>query len=184
MISGLRYIANYISPKEEVDLITRIDNQVWMTGLKRRVQHYGYVYDYKKRTVTEDMFLGQLPDFLEAIAIRTHEDGLIAVIPDQVIINEYYPGQGIAAHVDCEPCFGDTILSLSLGSACVMDFYECEGTRQEQILLEPRGLIIMQGESRYQWQHGIAARKSDLVNGQRQKRTRRLSLTLRKVVLA
>lgn len=184
MISGLRYISDYITEKEEQALITQIDAQVWMTPFQRRVQHYGYVYDYKKRSVTKDMFLGHLPEWLAEIAGRIHAGGYISAVPDQVIINDYFPGQGIAPHVDCEPCFGDTILSLSLGSSCMMDFYEVGGNTKHHVLLEPRGLIVMQGESRYQWQHGIAARKSDLVDGRRQKRNRRLSLTLRKVVLA
>jgi len=116
MRPDLFYIPDYLSPQQESDLIAKIDEQIWLSPFKRRVQHYGYIYDYKKRTVTEDMFLGQLPDWLESIASRLHEEGFIDAEPDQVIINEYYPGQGIAPHVDCEPCFGDTIISLSLGS--------------------------------------------------------------------
>lgn len=183
MISGLSYISNYISAREEAEFIAQIDAQVWMTPLKRRVQHYGYIYDYKKRSVTKDMFLGHLPEWLEKFAKQVYEDGYIAEVPDQVIINEYFPGQGIAAHVDCEPCFGDTILSLSLGSACVMDFSELKSKRQQHLLLEPGSLLIMQGEARYQWQHGIASRKTDIYDSKRYQRSRRISLTLRKVVL-
>ena len=35
-------------------------------------------------------------------------------------VNEYLPGQGIAQHVDCVPCFGGTVASLSLLSPCTM----------------------------------------------------------------
>src|SRR5690606_8268221 len=114
---------NYISAQSETNLIEIIDQQIWLSPFQRRVQHYGYIYDYKKRTVTEDMYLGFLPTWLQNFAEKLHEDTFIDAIPDQVIINEYFAGQGIAPHVDCEPCFGDTILSLSLGSACIMDFY-------------------------------------------------------------
>jgi alkylated DNA repair dioxygenase AlkB len=183
MISGLSYIPDYVNATEEQNLITQIDAQVWITALKRRVQHYGYIYDYKKRVVTKDMFLGHLPDWLASFAERIYKDRFIAARPDQVIINEYYSGQGIASHIDCEPCFGDTILSLSLGSACVMDFDETKGEKQQHLLLESRSLLVMQGEARYQWKHGIVARKSDIYDGKRFQRARRLSLTLRKVVL-
>ena len=37
------------------------------------------------------------------------------------------------------------------------------------------------GESRYLWTHGIPYRKQDPINGQQVKRTRRVSLTIRKV---
>ncbi|MEL6310548.1 MAG: alpha-ketoglutarate-dependent dioxygenase AlkB, partial [Chloroflexota bacterium] len=90
---------------------------------------------------------------------------------------------GISPHVDCEPCFDDTILSLSLGSACLMDFTHIEGQHTNSILLAPRSLLIMAGEARYDWKHGIAARKSDVVDGKRIARQRRISLTMRKVIL-
>ena len=55
--------------------------------------------------------------------------GLISAdfFPDQVTVNEYLPGQGIAAHVDTHEAFGHTLLSLSLVSGVVMDFRHCLG---------------------------------------------------------
>jgi alkylated DNA repair dioxygenase AlkB len=41
---------------------------------------------------------------------------------DQLIINEYMPGQGINKHVDRIDIFENYICSLSLGSDCVMTF--------------------------------------------------------------
>lgn len=183
MIDGLQYLPNFVSKAEETRLTKQIDGQIWMTDLKRRVQHYGYIYDYKKRNVTPDMALGGLPSWLETIAVRVQAAGLIDAVPDQVIINEYTPGQGISAHVDCEPCFGDTILSLSLGSTCCMDFRHIESSMKYLQVLESRSLLVMTGTARYDWQHAIAGRKSDLIDGVRIQRKRRLSLTLRKVIL-
>lgn len=82
-----------------------------------------------------------------------------------------------------EPCFGDTIASLSLGSACVMDFTNVTGEKQSH-LLEPRSLLILSGDARYHWQHAIPARKSDKWNGQSIPRARRISLTFRTIVIA
>ena len=48
-IPGLIYISNYISPATAKSLLEIIDQQPWLNELKRRVQHYGYRYDYKKR---------------------------------------------------------------------------------------------------------------------------------------
>jgi alkylated DNA repair dioxygenase AlkB len=183
MIEGLRYFPNYISSQREKELTESVDKHIWLNPLQRRVQHYGYIYDYKKRTVTKDMRIGGLPDWLQSLAEQLHQDGCIAEVPDQVVINEYEAGQGIAPHVDCEPCFGDTILSLSLGSACVMDFYALEGETVLHQVLEPCSLLIMEKEARYQWKHGIAARKNDVLEGISFSRGRRLSLTFRKVIL-
>ena len=45
-ISGLQYIPDFIARDEESALIANIDEQPWLNDLKRRVQHYGYKYDY------------------------------------------------------------------------------------------------------------------------------------------
>lgn len=55
------------------------------------------------------------PDWLLNYYHRLYDDGYFPKIPDQVIINEYQPGQSIAPHIDSVPCFGETIASLSLG---------------------------------------------------------------------
>lgn len=41
---------------------------------------------------------------------------------NQLIINEYLPGQGINPHVDNPTLFSSPIVSVSLGSECVMEF--------------------------------------------------------------
>jgi alkylated DNA repair dioxygenase AlkB len=61
-----------------------------------------------------------------------------------------------------------------------MDF--TKGNEKRQILLEPRSLLIVSGEARYEWTHGIAARKSDVYEGQKIVRERRVSMTFRGVV--
>ena len=68
------------------------------------------------------MRVGELPEWLKILSEKLYQEGYMPKIADQVIVNEYLPGQGISAHIDCEPCFQDTIVSLSLGSSCVMDF--------------------------------------------------------------
>jgi alkylated DNA repair dioxygenase AlkB len=128
------------------------------------------------------MYLGALPDWAQSLSQRLHDDRHIAVVPDQLILNEYLPGQGISAHVDCVPCFGDTILSISLGSVCVMDFTSLKGNRHVPVLLEAGSLVVMKDESRYQWKHAIAPRLRDLYNGAEIARGRRVSMTLRKIV--
>jgi alkylated DNA repair dioxygenase AlkB len=182
-IPGLTSIPNYITPDEETCLLKQIDQQSWSSDLQRRVQHYGYRYDYKARMITPDMQAAPLPPWLQELARRLQQDGSTPTLPDQVIVNEYLPGQGIADHIDCVPCFGDGILSLSLESGCEMRFTEQTTRVQVPLWLAPRSLLLLQGAARYQWQHGIPARKSDLHNGQRVQRGRRVSLTFRTVQL-
>jgi len=182
-IPGLTYVPEFIEPDEAAALAAVIDDRPWDTSLRRRVQHYGYRYDYKARAVTADSHLGPLPGWLLSIAKRLGDEGLMPVVPDQAIINEYEPGQGIAAHVDCQPCFGDTIVSVSLGSACVMRLTSLGTKENRDVVLEPGSALVLSGESRHAWSHGIAARKSDVIYGVRVPRSRRVSVTFRSVVV-
>ena len=78
------------------------------------MQHYGWLYDYQKRTITPDMVLGPLPDWVADLARRLYvETKLFDRAPDQAIVNEYRPGQGIALHADRQ-CFGATVATVSL----------------------------------------------------------------------
>ena len=182
-IYGLELYFDFISPEEEKQLLKNIDDNIWLNDLSRRVQHYGYKYDYRARKIDNSFYLGELPQWLNNIALKLYSNKLIDFLPDQAIINEYEPGQGIASHIDCEPCFGDTIISLSLGSSCVMNFSrDVNSIDKTAILLEPRVLVIMKNESRYDWFHGIPPRKSDKFNDNLIKRQRRVSITFRKVI--
>jgi alkylated DNA repair dioxygenase AlkB len=180
--AGLIYLPGYITPKLEARLLDLLDAATWLDDLKRRVQHYGYRYDYKSRRIDYSMYLGPLPHWCEYYAQQLVSEGIFSSPPDQVIVNEYLPGQGIAPHIDCTPCFEDTIVSLSLGSACVMNFTQLvDPTQRYDQVLERGSAVVLQHSARFEWQHGIKPLKSDCINGQRVSRQRRVSLTFRKV---
>jgi alkylated DNA repair dioxygenase AlkB len=179
---GSAYFTDVVSADEEAAIVTQLDSAEWSNVLKRRVQHFGYLYDYRARTITADAYLGTLPEWLERIAKRLVDQGYFKSLPDQVIANEYLPGQGISAHVDCVPCFDDAIVSVSLLSACEMSFRDLRSLEMRAVLLAPRSGILLSGAGRYNWTHDIAARKSDFVDGVRLARERRISLTFRNVV--
>ncbi|MHC5748368.1 MAG: alpha-ketoglutarate-dependent dioxygenase AlkB [Nostoc sp.] len=181
-INGLTYVRNFITETEHNLLLYNIDTQPWLTDLKRRVQHYGYKYDYAKHKINSAMYIAPLPDWALKLAINLHQR-YSPTLPDQLIVNEYEPGQGIANHTDCKTCFRDPIISLSLGSKCVMDFTHKNLNLKKSILLEPRSLIIMQDEARNDWMHGIPKRKTDKFKEQVFKRIRRVSLTFRTVII-
>ncbi len=176
---GLTYLENYISEDEADRLVQEVDAAPWRTDLKRRVQHYGYRYDYKARQVRREDYLGPLPAPFHGLAERLTREGHFQTVLDQVIVNEYQPGQGISAHIDCQPCFGETIASLSLLSACVMRFASQTHSQQMELHLQPASLLILKGEARHMWSHAIPSRKTDVIEGQKYIRSRRISLTFR-----
>jgi alkylated DNA repair dioxygenase AlkB len=184
-IKGLEYHKNFIKYSEQQKLIEIIDSQFWLDDLKRRVQHYGYKYDYKRRNIDKSMHLGEIPDWCKNIGIKMQAYGIIDFMPDQVIVNEYLPGQGISNHIDCEPCFNDTIISLSLNSSCIMHFTNnLNVQRVIPVLLEPCSLVVLKKDARYNWMHGIKAVKTDNYYGEKIIRRRRVSLTFRKVIIS
>jgi alkylated DNA repair dioxygenase AlkB len=180
--SGLAYLPDFIARAEEALLLRTIDAQPWLSALKRRVQHYGYTYDYSAKAITPAVYLGPLPDWLSGYAAALRRKGLFAQTPDQAIVNEYRPGQGIAPHIDRAPCFAETVASLSLGSPCVMDFAHGATGQKTSMLLEPCSLLVLSGDARYQWTHAIAPRKTDQFDGAAIARRRRVSLTFRKTL--
>lgn len=179
-IPGLFLFEEFITPTEESELINQIDNSLWLSDLSRRVQHYGWKYDYKSRSIDQSMNLGALPVWANKLAEQIHSLGVTPFVSDQVIINEYVKNQSIGKHVDCIPCFKDGISSLSLLEGWEMTFTHSTKGLKEVILLKPRSLMIMTGESRYMWTHEIPKR---LTENSGHVRGRRVSLTFRTVIV-
>lgn len=180
-INGLLYTPNYITTGEHDDLVGAIDAHPWRLDLARRTQQYGYLYEHKAKTADLSVRLGDLPDWLQELAERMQSDGIVSYLPDQAIINEYEPGQGIGAHIDSAEHWGEVVTSLSLCSAAVMEL--TRETACVSVLLEPRSLIVFRGESRYKWRHGMARRLQDTTDGNTIPRSRRLSITMRQAKL-
>lgn len=184
-IPGLTYLENVISDAEEQTLISDIDSKgEWSATMRRRVQHYGFRYDYRSRRIDTSMRASPLPEWLLALAARFKDLGIMAQMPDQTIINEYLPGQGISKHIDCEPCFGPEIASLSLGSDCVMVFTHASTNEAMPLLLKRRAFLRLTGAARYEWMHAIPGRRTDVFQGEEIIRSRRLSITFRSVILS
>lgn len=171
-IPGLAYIPYYVTEHEERQLVAAIDTEPWDTSWDRRRQPYGA--SYGKQTEAGRA----IPPWGVALARRMHEEGLSERPFDQMLVNEYLPGQGIAWHRDYDP-FDRTVVSLSLLAACVMDFRPIKTGRRASLLLQRRSLLVLSDAARYDWEHGIARRKNDRWHGIVIPRARRLSVTFR-----
>ncbi|TMW57169.1 hypothetical protein Poli38472_003094 [Pythium oligandrum] len=182
-IPGLVLLPEFITLEQEAALIDefdRDDRAHWKNTVKaRQVQHYGFEFNYETRRCHEDQPLPEpMPSTLQTLI--DHIPPSIMDTPDQITVNEYMPGQGIAAHIDTHSAFTNAIASLSLGNEIVMEFRHPDG-RCESVLLQPRSLLIMTGASRYEWTHAIPPRLFDVIDGVRVDRKRRLSITFRKI---
>ena len=102
-----------------------------------------------------------------------HED--VPRAARQAIINLYRPGEGIAPHVDLLRRFGDGIVGVSLGDGGVLMRFAraAEPPREKggdgddgeeyEVWLPSRSVLVLTGEARYEWTHGIAPRVRDKV---------------------
>ena len=86
-----------------------------------------------------------------------------------------FPGIGITPHIDAL-CFGDTICSLSFGADIIMTLSKDIAI---DVLLKRRSLLVLSGQAGFEWQHGIAPRKTDECFGEIVPRRRRVSITFR-----
>ena len=178
-VPGLAYVRGFLTEVEEEKLVATIDRSEWRSDIKRRVQHYGWLYDYKARKVDPSMYLGPLPEWANRLGHRLVAEGLVHQLPDQVIVNEYIENQGIHRHSDADS-FADGIATISLLESWEMVFRENGTKRKVGQVLERRSVAVMSGDARYRWTHEIPKRKT--AHG-RVKRGRRISLTFRKVIV-
>lgn len=175
-IPGLFVYQELLSEVRAAYILEEIDKLPWSNALSRRTQHYGYEYDYRSRSLPQK--INPLPAFSSIIVDALMRSKIFLVIPDQLIINEYLPGQGISPHIDQPKIFGDTVVSISVIGDCIMEFQ-----LNDQIIpihFPARTAVVLKDDARYLWKHSIPARKYD--PGSDIPRTRRVSLTFRNVV--
>lgn len=179
-IPGLTLFENFIDGELEELARAWIDGKQWMTSLQRRVQHYGYEYDYRRsgKPAPAPEFPQWMESLATAISLCTPTDHPPF---DQCIVNEYEPHQGIGMHSD-HRMFGPIIAAVSLLDTWTMRFrqttpgfaYHGGGLAGDTLVTLPRrSLIVFAGAARHQWMHGIDNRLDTEPRG------RRLSITFR-----
>jgi alkylated DNA repair dioxygenase AlkB len=165
-------------------IIAALDKGNWSSVTdsinSRKYQHYGFTYNYKTRKIDE--VCDPLPEVLiplqQELTSFCKQHGLIddTYLFNQCIVNDYQPGQGINKHTDIK-AYGAVIGCYTFGSGAMMTFRNKD--RVENIYVKPNSLYVMSGESRYLWTHEMPSRKSDMVDGKKILRDRRVSVTFR-----
>ena len=175
---GLHYLPRFLTAEQQAEIISRLDSAEWNNDLRRRVQQYGWRYDYRARAITPDMYLGALPEWPQTLARQVHgATGLFDRVPEQVIVNEYRGAQGIAEHGD-HPGFGPAIATVSLLADWEMNFAPRYRQPPWPALLENGSCLTRTGLSRSRWTHCIPARRDEPDS---RRRGRRIPLTFRTV---
>lgn len=96
-IPGLSYQADYVEADEERSLVRAIDHLPWDTRWQRRIQPYGSSCGLTGEAPP-------LPAWGQKLAQRLSAEGIGTDPFDQMLVNEYLPGQGLL-------CTGTTSLT-------------------------------------------------------------------------
>ncbi|KAJ1744297.1 hypothetical protein LPJ78_000408 [Coemansia sp. RSA 989] len=185
---GLFYIADFITEDEEKQIMQHIAEESqsadkWFQVQERFVKHYGHAFDYHLKHIGDPAMAAslELPSWFRPFIRRIRERlPAYEAQPDQLTIQRYPPGSGIAFHSDSHTAFTDTVVILSMGTPVQMDFRKpAAGCPPTSIDLMPRSLVLMTGEARFGWEHAIRMRRSDLIDGRVRERSERWSITMR-----
>jgi alkylated DNA repair dioxygenase AlkB len=156
---GLQSWTEVVTPAEEAELITRIDEaglapfrfQGWLG--KRLTRSFGWSYDFDKGQIEQG---APLPDWLLPLRDRLAAvAGLESAALVQALLIRYDPGAGIGWHKD-RPMF-EHVVGLSLSSPAEMRLRRRlpKGFERSSAPLAPRSLYHLSGEVRDCWEHSI-----------------------------
>ncbi|KAI9223303.1 hypothetical protein BC828DRAFT_413330, partial [Blastocladiella britannica] len=184
-IPGLHTVRDLLTEPEANDLLRAIDEQVpataWIPVHGRHVVHYGAAFQYTSFQVESaaappipPWLAGYFPRVMAAIHSAMQVPAGTVAPPFQVTVSRYARGTGIPPHVDV-PDLGRVLASLSLGSGSTMDFVpvpsdatggaDPEKGVERHEYMPPRSLMVLSGEARDAWTHGIRGRTADEVDG-------------------
>ncbi|KAL2038676.1 hypothetical protein N7G274_008434 [Stereocaulon virgatum] len=183
LVPGLSIHHDFVNHTEEQNILNFLNDPskcIWRTDLSRRTMHFGGTYCLMPSKL--DGQSHAKPQILQAPPMPEEFDWLIQrmidtrIYPDSqrpqyCIVNEYTGNLGISAHTESFR-FGEPVVGLSLLSACPIRFHELtkayDGSvrsgkagkasktgRAVDVVMPGRSLLVMKGESRWEWQHEI-----------------------------
>ena len=161
---GLTVIPEFLSRTEEAELWQTLDPENWRADWTTKI--YG------------DKHLAPMPAWGTKLLNKLVRADHIGGPMNHLRVHLYRPGEGIEQHKDVDS-WGDVIVSLSLGCPVPFRFFRPSDGAAHTVWLEPRTLLIMRGDARFEWHHQIPSQKTDIHNGKVFARTLRVSLTFR-----
>ena len=175
---GAVIVPDFVTPAEEARILQRIGEAPWLAELSRRVQHYGWRYDY--RGASRPVPAAPFPRWAAVMAdrLREHFGGALS----RAVHRQRVPPRpgGIGMHAD-HADFGPVVASLSLADDWPMQFrrravlpYARDALPGDEVAVLPRrSVLVLAGPARSAFMHGIDRDAS------RRRRATRISATFR-----
>ena len=159
---GFQYFPDFLTNKEEIDLIESISKIELHTftfqgfEAKRKVASFGYDYNFDNRSITKGEPIPKI--FNPLIAKVSAALSISANDFAELLLLEYPVDSVINWHRDAPPF--DLIAGISLLADCKFRLRPQEKIKQSRssVISFPvhrRSLYVMQGPSRSDWQHSI-----------------------------
>ena len=147
MISGLLYLEDYITEDTSSEILEWIGppKTKIIKRYRNRILRYGSNKPYPQKETPPE-----IPELFRPIQERLFNENIMPEIPNSVTINEYHPGQTITPHIDSRSS-GPIIAILSLLG--IMSLTLSRKEQRETIVLAPKSLLVLSGESRTDWMH-------------------------------
>lgn len=173
---GVEIFSEFVTSEEERTLIAGIDAAAWRPSQSGRFkQDFGPKVNFKKQKVNCSAFTG-LPVYSKFLVERIKScPSLSSFEPVEMCNLEYLPerGSAIDPHLDDSWLWGERLLTLNLLSdswltmtwneqckkSDIIREFENSGNISSEISvkipLKTRSLVVLLGDARYKWKHGI-----------------------------
>lgn len=167
-IRGIDLIDEVITPDEEAELVSRIDETEWVNSQSgRRKQDYGPRVNFKKKKLSTESFTG-LPIYSKSIwqRLQANLKVLSDFRPVELCNLEYDESRGssIEPHFDDFWIWGERLVTLNYLSETVLTLTYPQGTDCEsdalrdvevQVRMKRRSLLVLSSDARTKWMHCI-----------------------------
>jgi alkylated DNA repair dioxygenase AlkB len=140
-------ILNVISIEEELALLeslAKAEEDSKVSNDRTLVRYGNSIYSHTK--------LEPIPDYLLDLSNKLIDKKILDVLPEDVSINIYYPGNKMVPHIDkidAGPVI--TILSLLSDANLILTY----GSKKEIISLPSRSVVQLKDKYRTHWKHSI-----------------------------
>lgn len=180
-------VPNFLEKKQVEEFESKIDRMVEFEIMNTRdTQEFGA---NERCACGKGLLREPLPQWQTTLVTALHNLGIFHPVlypANNVRINRYAPGQGIHPHMD-GPLYFPRCAMISLGSACVFDFYPRLGVDENfkgfawdlekevpkgpdmppdakpafSVILQPGSLLVFSGDAYIKHRHGIVASDGD-----------------------
>jgi alkylated DNA repair dioxygenase AlkB len=147
---------NVISVEEETELLNALveaENKGTEINNRIAIRYGNSIYGNEK--------LEPIPNYLLDLCNKLIDKKILDVLPEDISINIYYPGNKMVPHIDkldAGPVI--TILSLLSDANLILSY----GAKKEIVLLPSRSVVQLKDKYRTHWKHSIEKIKNKRIS--------------------